>query len=73
MSDTWELYDRHGWKVVVLEEDLHSRRMRRLKCALQLLGLWRPSMADGRSIARLFSLWFLSNRWSSLNLLYLSA
>lgn len=44
-GDTWEVYD------IVAQESVMSVSLSREvapKCALQLLGLWRPSLMDGR-------------------------
>ena len=44
-GDTWTLYDLHQVQKPVLKTSIVSDET--AKCALQLLGLWRPSMADG--------------------------
>ena len=43
-GDIWELYDLRG-PTAVLRTSIMANEA--AKCALQLLGLWRPSMADG--------------------------
>ena len=45
-GDIWEVYDISDQKPV-LSVSITDPKVGAAKCALQLLGLWRPSMADG--------------------------